>query len=167
MAEEKDIIFSCKNSKVTTSCWTTIARRMLDPTKKDTHIQGQSRIPSKMVSEWVNEVAQSCPTLCDPIDCSLPGSSIHGIFQARVLEWVAIFEIAFRIKPNTHQRCSEGSKKALCAPGHKPHRDWARVVFESPAEVQARSGLPQAGALGAIWSHRLRHKPSCRSPLTP
>ena len=33
---------------------------------------------------------QSCPTLCDPIDCSLPGSSIHGIFQARVLEWVAI-----------------------------------------------------------------------------
>ena len=37
-----------------------------------------------------NEVAQSCPTLCDPMDCSLPGSSIHGIFQARVLEWVAI-----------------------------------------------------------------------------
>ena len=33
---------------------------------------------------------QSCPTLCDPIDCSLPGSSVHGIFQARVLEWVAI-----------------------------------------------------------------------------
>ena len=31
-----------------------------------------------------------CPTLCDPMDCSLPGSSIHGIFQARVLEWVAI-----------------------------------------------------------------------------
>ena len=37
-----------------------------------------------------NEVAQSCPTLCDPIDCSLTGSSIHGIFQASVLEWVAI-----------------------------------------------------------------------------
>ena len=37
-----------------------------------------------------NEVAQSCPTLSDPMDCSLPGSSIHGIFQARVLEWGAI-----------------------------------------------------------------------------
>ena len=37
-----------------------------------------------------NEVAQSCPTLCDPMDCSLPGSSIHEIFQASVLEWVAI-----------------------------------------------------------------------------
>ena len=35
-------------------------------------------------------VAQSCPTLCDPMDCSLPGSSVHGISQARILEWVAI-----------------------------------------------------------------------------
>ena len=38
----------------------------------------------------VSEVAQSCPTLCDPMDCSLPGSSVRGIFQARVLEWGAI-----------------------------------------------------------------------------
>ena len=37
-----------------------------------------------------NEVAQSCPTLSNPMDCSLPGSSVHGIFQARVLEWGAI-----------------------------------------------------------------------------
>ena len=37
-----------------------------------------------------SSVAQSCPTLCDPMDCSLSGSSVHGIFQARVLEWVAI-----------------------------------------------------------------------------
>ena len=34
--------------------------------------------------------AQSCLSLCDPLDCSLPGSSLHGIFQARILEWVAI-----------------------------------------------------------------------------
>ena len=38
----------------------------------------------------ISEVAQSCLTLCDPMDCSLPDSSVHGIFQARVLEWVAI-----------------------------------------------------------------------------
>ena len=38
----------------------------------------------------VCEVIQLCPTLCDSMDWSLPGSSIHGIFQARVLEWVAI-----------------------------------------------------------------------------
>ena len=37
-----------------------------------------------------SEVTQSCTTLSDPMDCSLPGSSVHGIFQARVLEWGAI-----------------------------------------------------------------------------
>ena len=36
-------------------------------------------------------VSQSCPTLCDPMDCSPPGSSVHGPFQARILEWVAIY----------------------------------------------------------------------------
>ena len=40
-----------------------------------------------------SEVAQSCPTLNDPMDYSLPGSSIHGIFQARVLEWGAIAQL--------------------------------------------------------------------------
>uniref|UniRef100_A0A8C6E430 Cytochrome c oxidase subunit 5A, mitochondrial n=1 Tax=Moschus moschiferus TaxID=68415 RepID=A0A8C6E430_MOSMO len=35
-------------------------------------------------------IAQSCPTLCDPVDCSLPGFSVHGILQARILEWVTI-----------------------------------------------------------------------------
>ena len=38
----------------------------------------------------VSEVAQSCLALCDPMDCRLPGSSVHGIFQARVLEWVTM-----------------------------------------------------------------------------
>ena len=37
-----------------------------------------------------SEVAQSCLTFCNPVDCSLPGSSIHGIFQVRILEWVTI-----------------------------------------------------------------------------
>ena len=41
-----------------------------------------------------SEVTQACPTLSDPMDCSLPGSSVHGIFQARILEWGA--------KPNRH-----------------------------------------------------------------
>ena len=44
---------------------------------------------SVRVSE-MSEVTQLCPTLCDPMDCNLPGSSIHEIFRARVLEWVAI-----------------------------------------------------------------------------
>src|SRR5574337_719605 len=48
----------------------------------------QFHFSMKVKSE--SEVAQSCLTLSDPMDCSLPGSSVHGIFQARVLEWVAI-----------------------------------------------------------------------------
>ena len=46
--------------------------------------------PSVVEHEHECEVAQLCPTLSDPMDCSLPGSSVHGIFQARVLEWGAI-----------------------------------------------------------------------------
>ena len=46
-----------------------------------------------------SEVAQSCPILRNPMDCSLPGSSVHGIFQSRVLEWVAIaFSVIERLK---------------------------------------------------------------------
>ena len=44
----------------------------------------------KLLYESESEVTQSDPTLCDPLDCSLRGSSIHGIFQAIVLEWIAI-----------------------------------------------------------------------------
>ena len=53
--------------------------------------------PSSMhQGESESEVVQSCPTLSDPTDCSLPGSSIHGIFQAIVLEWGAI---TFSVNP--------------------------------------------------------------------
>ena len=40
--------------------------------------------------ESESEVVQSCPTLCDPVDCGLPGSSVHGILQVGILEWVAM-----------------------------------------------------------------------------
>ena len=61
--------------------------------------KGSNLMPSwstHRTKDWANtkkvesEVSQSCPTLCDPMDCSLPGSSVHGIFQAIVLEWIAI-----------------------------------------------------------------------------
>ena len=44
----------------------------------------------RLVKESESEVTQLCLTLCDPVDCSPPGSSVHGILQARILEWVAI-----------------------------------------------------------------------------
>ena len=43
-----------------------------------------------MKSEVKMLIAQTCPTLCDPMDCRLPRLSVHGIFQAKILEWVAI-----------------------------------------------------------------------------
>ena len=59
----------------------------------DTTLMAESKEELKSLLMKVkseSEVAQSCPTLNDPMDCSLPGSSIHGSFQARVLEWGAI-----------------------------------------------------------------------------
>ena len=51
---------------------------------------GNLQIITDLKDVCAHSVAQSCPTLSDPMDCSLPGSSVHGILQARVLEWGAI-----------------------------------------------------------------------------
>ena len=58
------------------------------------------------VKESESEVAQLCLTLCDPMDCSLPGSSVHGIFQATVLEWIAISFSRGSSQPRNRTRVS-------------------------------------------------------------
>ena len=63
--------------------------------------------------EHEHEVAQSCPTLCDPMDCSLPGSSVHGIFQAIVLEWIAISYIEKWNAKAIVKGCRETGKELL------------------------------------------------------
>ena len=50
----------------------------------------ESHIPTPITIESEVKVAQLCPALCDPMDCSLLGSSLHGILQTRILEWVAV-----------------------------------------------------------------------------
>ena len=67
-----------------------------------------------------SEVAQSCPTLSDPMDCSLPGSSIHGIFQARVLEWGV----------NVTKSVPSGSagKKFTCQCRRRRSDSWVRKI---------------------------------------
>ena len=64
-------------------------------------------------------VAQSCPTLCDPMDCSPPGSSVHGILQARILEWVAIPFSRVSSPPGdwTQVSCTAGSFCTVWATG--------------------------------------------------
>ena len=61
-------------------------------TECESHIHPlEQASPPELVPDMEKmKVAQSCPTLCNPMDCSLPGSSVHGILQARILEWVAI-----------------------------------------------------------------------------
>ena len=59
-----------------------------------------------------SEVAQSCPTLSDPMDCSPPGYSIHGIFQARVLEWGAIATPQFSLLSPATQLFKQGQPAA-------------------------------------------------------
>ena len=63
--------------------------------------------------------AQSCPTLCDPMDCCLPGSSIHGISQARILEWVAISSSRGSLLPSASPALA-GTFSTAEPPG-KPH----------------------------------------------
>ena len=64
-----------------------------------------------------SEVAQSSPTLSDPMDCSLPGSSVHGSFQAEVLEWGAI---AFSRKTSTSALFIDYTKAFDCVDHNKP-----------------------------------------------
>ena len=59
-------------------------------TKRQTQLSDFHSQDSLGKADSESEVTQSSPTLCDPADCSLLGSSVHGIFQARVLEWSAI-----------------------------------------------------------------------------
>ena len=76
----------------------------------------------KMKSQ--SEVAQSCPTLQDPMDCSPPGSSIHGIYQARVLEWGAI---AFSTLHHAPFCISTQKGKMTCPRSHSVNHSSAEV----------------------------------------
>ena len=76
-----------------------------------------------------SEVTQSCPTLCDLVDCSLPGSSVHGIFQARVLEWVAISFSRGSSQPRdrTQVSCIAGRHFTLWAAREVLYGAWRRI----------------------------------------
>ena len=92
-----------------------------------------------------SEVAQSCTTLRNPMDCSLPGSSIHGIFQARVLEWGAIMFTTVK-KKKRKKRSSLSMYFSVC---------YASVLVQFSDSVMSDS----------LQSHGLQHaRPPCPSP---
>ena len=98
-------------------------------------------------------VTQSCPTLCNPMDCSLPGSSVHEIFQARILEWVAISFSRGSSQPKDRTRIS-------CTIGEF-FTDWAtrealnQLVFHIPRVLVIGSGM---GVWDLNWPHCTKRK---------
>ena len=90
-----------------------------------------------------SEVAQSCPTLSDPMDCSPPGSSAHGIFQARVLEWDAI---AFFFPSGVQPLVSVmGSHVGLCN-GWRGPQETSRSL-ETPILIPQMIGMRRKGII--------------------
>ena len=98
-----------------------------------------------------SEVAQSCPTLCNPVDCSLPGSSIHGIFQARVLEWGAISFSRGSSWPGdwtwvthyrqtfyhlSHQRSQESIKESSILRWNNLYVEFGQALLEIKQEIK-------------------------------
>ena len=83
-------LWNCEGINVVSShqvcghCYSSPGRQIQAPSQ---HLELEDKFQGR---ESESEVTQLCPTLCDPTDCSLPGFSIHGVFQARILEWVAI-----------------------------------------------------------------------------
>ena len=77
----------------------------------------------------------SCPTLCNPLDCSLPGSSVHGILQARILEWVAVASYRGSFRPRDRTHMSHIGRQVLLplAPPGKPSKS-AQIPFYEGAQ---------------------------------
>ena len=112
------------------------------------------------------DFTQSCPTLCNPMDCSLPGSPIHGIFQARVLEWVAI---SFS-KGNYRRKESEVAQSCLtlcdptdCSlPGSPIHGifrarvlEWVATSFSRAQRNKAPPSIFLSSIFFPIWGDKL------------
>ena len=123
------------------------------------------------------EVAQSCPTLSDPMDCSLPGSSFHGIFQARVLEWGATqypLNICFSSISN-HSAILLGSPESMTGNTHNffsyffiLYQDSMSYIMSCTMSVEKATAphsstlawkiqwTGEPGGLPSMWLHRVR-----------
>ena len=96
-----------------------------------------------------SEVTQLCPSLCDPMNCSLPGSSVHGIFQARILEWDAISFSKVSSQPRDQTQVSALQADALPSePAGKPPKlgkastlAWKIPWTEEPGRLQSMGSL--------------------------
>ena len=113
------------------------------------------------------EVAQSCLTLCDPLDCSLPGSSNHGIFQARVLDWGAI---AFSVTPWSSPKARMGRRSWFNSHTPCPRR-WVGCSFpDTEPQVptaEAYSLTFVCFLLYPVLQHIMKSPPTHSNPFSP
>ena len=112
------------------------------------------------------QVAQSCPTLCDPMDCSPPGSSVHGIFQAWILEWVAVSFSRGSSWPRDRTRVSRivGRRFTIWATRevHQKHRRVVASFKRMSVEIFYRWNLLPRRQL-ANYMHSWRQEAAKRS----
>ena len=127
-----------------------------------------------------SEVAQSCPTLRDPMDCSLLGSSIHGTFQARALEWgaIALSDLPLLLQYSCGQRAASrgGTPFWVWGQGRLPggrglRADWQAMLAEAEgSRLHPRSTIPSvmpvSGSLGFLVHPCLLPTPSLPGTLT-
>ena len=121
--------------------WSSILRKQLPENKFYIHecnLEKKSDLLRHEV-KW-SEVAQSYPTLCDPMDCSLPGFSVHGILQARILEWVTISFSRGSSQPRdrTQVSCIGGRRFNLWATREAEGGAYSHIQTRSP------SGMPES-----------------------
>ena len=116
--------------------------------KPETYRSGQNRILL-----FVCSVSRSCPTLCDPMDCKLPGSSVHGSFRARILDWVAISYLRQSSRPRDQTctlvfgrrilwHCHLGSPHTTFDLGQKTMSFCLFILFMGFSGQEHWSGLP-------------------------
>ena len=97
---------------------------------------------------------QSCPTLCGPVDCSLPGSFVHGILQTRILKWVAM-------------PCSRGSSQPRIEPTSLISPVLAGGVFTTSATWEALHYASEFNSLHSILGKNIQDAPSLRNSSIP
>ena len=95
----------------------------------------------KRKKESESEVAQSCLTLCDPMDCSLPDFSVHGILQVRIMEWIAISFSRGASQPRDQTRISSTEGRVLATRGSP--QQWCAVGNELVTCLIIGLGLPR------------------------
>ena len=124
------------------------------PAMQETQVQSLGWEDTPRESESESEVAQSCPTLCDPVDCSLPGSSIHGILQARILEWVTISFSRGSSQPRnrTGVSCIGGRRFNALSHQGTPGEGHANSLQYSCLENPVDRGAQQATVHGVTQS---------------